>query len=343
MLLKNTTQEKGCTIAQQLLKGLKDFRFVWQGETLSISASIGLVAFKPFEYTLTDLIKAADVAFYIAKSKGLNKLHIYENNKRNEEQLNTEIHIANNIKEALNNGSARFELYAQDIIPLQQQSKKIHYEILIRMRDNDNNLVPPDRFLPIAERYQLMVNIDIHVLTTYLDMICQHPEHVENLHSVHINLAGGTLNNPDFQECVKKAIQQFDFPWSKLELEITETSAIGNLIQAQEFIQFCKQHDIGFALDDFGTGMSSFEYLKNLPFDVVKIDGSFVRDMLTDPVDHAMIRYTHEISKLRNQETVAEYVETQADVDELIKIGITYGQGYFLGKPRPLTDWLKNK
>ena len=112
-------------------------------------------------------------------------------------------------------------------------------------------------------------------------------------------------------------------------------------MQAQEFIQYCKQHGIGFALDDFGTGMSSFEYLKNLPFDIVKIDGSFVRDMLTDPVDHAMIRYTSEISKLRNQETVAEYVETKEDVDELRKIGITYGQGYYLGKPRPLSEWLE--
>lgn len=132
----------------------------------------------------------------------------------------------------------------------------------------------------------------------------------------------------------------YDFPWERLELEITETSAVGNLSQASEFINFCRSKGIGFALDDFGTGMSSFEYLKNLPFNVVKIDGSFVRDMLIDPVDHAMIRYTHDISQLRNQETVAEYVETEEDVNELRKIGINYGQGYHLGKPCPLNDWL---
>lgn len=340
ILLKNTSKEQGIEIAEMLIQDFNDFRFVWQGETLSISASIGLVEFKPFEYTLTDLIKSADIAFYAAKSKGQNKLHIHEETEQNDKQIKTEVHISSSIKEALNEGPARFELFAQDIVPLQLETDKVSYEILLRMWDANGDFLPPDTFLPTAERYQLMVDIDIYVLTTYLDTICKQPEHISNLHSVHINLAGGTLNNPEFQSCVKNAIKNYNFPWERLELEVTETSGIGNLVQAQEFIEYCKQHGIGFALDDFGTGMSSFEYLKNLPFDIVKIDGSFVRDMLTDPVDHAMIRYTSEISKLRNQETVAEYVETKEDVEELRKIGITYGQGYYLGKPRPLSDWL---
>jgi len=341
ILLKDTTKQDGIEISHTLLRDMNDFRFVWQGETLSISASIGLVEFKPFEYTLTDLIKAADIAFYAAKTKGQNKLHVHEDSEQNGEKFKTEVHIAGYIKEALKDGPSRFELFAQDIVPLQIETNKISYEILLRMWDSHGDFLPPDSFLPTAERYQLMVDIDIYVLTTYLDTISAEPEHIKKLHSVHINLAGGTLNHPDFQACVKNAIQNYNFPWQRLELEVTETSGIGNLVQAQKFIQYCKQHGIGFALDDFGTGMSSFEYLKNLPFDIVKIDGSFVRDMLTDPVDHAMIRYTNEISKLRNQETVAEYVETKEDVDELRKIGITYGQGYYLGKPRPLSGWLE--
>ena len=341
ILLKSTEYEEGIKIAKYLLQELSDFRFVWQSETLSISASIGLVVFHPFEYTLTNLIKAADIAFYNAKAKGQNKLHVYDENDKDEKQLSSEIQIAGYIKEALKGGPSRFELYAQDIVPLQRDSSKVSYEILIRMFDSNGNFLAPDEFLPIADRYQLMIDIDKHVLTSYLDIISRNPQHLEELESVHINLAGGTLNQVEFQDCVKGAIEKYTFPWERLELEVTETSSIGNLLQAQEFINFCKQHGIGFALDDFGTGMSSFEYLKNLPFNIVKIDGSFVRDMLSDPVDHAMIRYTHEISKLRNQETVAEYVETEADVDELRKIGITYGQGYFLGKPRPLAEWLK--
>ena len=142
------------------------------------------------------------------------------------------------------------------------------------------------------------------------------------------------------EDKLKQAIETFDFPWDRLELEITETSAVGNFVQASEFINYCRSKGIGFALDDFGTGMASFEYLKNLPFNVVKIDGSFVRDMLTDPVDHAMIRYTQDISQLRNQETIAEYVETEEEVAELKRIGITYGQGHYFGKARTLQDCL---
>jgi len=341
ILLKNTTEQQGTAVAEKLLKELADFRFVWQSEAVSVSASIGMVVFRPFEYTFTNLIKSADIAFYNAKAKGQNKLHIYDENDKDEKQLISEIQIAGFIKEALNAGPSRFELYAQDIVPLQRETDKVSYEILIRMFDSNGKFLPPDHFLPVAERYQLMVDIDKHVLISYLEAIKENPQHLNKLESVHINLAGGTLNQVEFQDRVKNAIELFDFPWERLELEVTETSSIGNLVHAQEFIKFCQQRGIGFALDDFGTGMSSFEYLKNLPFDIVKIDGSFVRDMLTDPVDHAMIRYTHEISKLRDQETVAEYVETKEDVEELRKIGITYGQGYFLGKPRPLSEWLE--
>lgn len=166
-------------------------------------------------------------------------------------------------------------------------------------------------------------------------------KHIENLHSAHINLAGSTLNNPDFQAKVKEAIEHFDFPWGKLELEVTESSAIGSFNQANEFISWLKGKNIGLALDDFGTGMASFEYLKSLPFDVVKVDGSFVKDMHTDPTDKAVIKYIQEIAHLKGQETVAEYVETAQDVEELTKIGITYGQGFFLGKPRSLSSWLE--
>ena len=339
VLLKNTNQEQGVKLANDILEKFRDFRFVWQGQTFSVSASLGLIAFKPFEYTLLELIKDLDLAFYAAKSKGLNKLHVYQTDKSNEEIISSDIQMAGYIKEALKEGPSRFELYAQDIVPLQTESDKFSYEILIRMFDSNGEFLAPYQFLSTAERYQLMVDIDIHVFSSYVNYIIKKPAHLERLHSAHINLAGGTLNHPDFQKCVKETIATVDFPWERLELEVTETSSIGDLVQAQEFIEYCKQHKIGFALDDFGTGMSSFEYLKNLPFDIVKIDGSFVRDMLTDPVDHAMIRYTHEISKLRNQKTVAEFVETKEMVDELREIGITYGQGYYLGKPRPLKEW----
>jgi diguanylate cyclase (GGDEF)-like protein len=342
LLLKNNSLEDSKEFLQLSLEKLRDFRFSNKNETFSISACISLVHFKAFEYTLKELLKASLGALYTAKDRGRNKSHIYDKSDENIKRFSIEFDTAKFIKEALKDGPSRFELFAQDIVPLQYESDKISYEILIRMWDKDGNFVSPLDFLPTAERYQLMADIDSYVLWTYLETVTKNKKHIEKLHSAHINLAGSSLNNIDFQSKVKEAIKYFDFPWEKLELEVTESSAIGSFNMANEFISFLKSEKIGLALDDFGTGMASFEYLKSMPFDVVKIDGSFVKDMHTDPIDKAVIKYIQEIATLKNQETVAEYVETKEDVDELRKLGITYGQGYFLGKPRPLSSWLED-
>ncbi len=341
VLLKSNSFEEAKTFLNNSLQRLSDFRFSNKSETFSISASMSLIHFKAFQFTLKELLKASSSSLYSAKSKGRNKSHIYDANDENIKRFSIELDTAKYIKEALGSGPSRFELFAQDIVPLQYKSDKIGYEILIRMWDKDNNFISPADFLPTAERYQLMADIDIYVLWTYLEMVTQNKEHIEKLHCAHINLAGSSLNNIDFQNKVKEAIEYFDFPWEKLELEITESSAIGSFNTANEFISWIKSKKIGLALDDFGTGMASFEYLKNMPFDVVKIDGSFVKDMHIDPTDKAVIKYIQEIASLKNQETVAEYVETKEDVEELTKIGVTYGQGYYLGKPRALSSWLE--
>ncbi len=341
VLLKDTSAKYGKEFLEKSLERLHDFRFSHKNETYSVSACISLLYFKPFEFTMQELLKATTSSLYTAKQKGRGKSHIYDPSDEKIKRVNIEIETAKMIKEALNGGPSRFELFAQDIVPLQEDSDKIGYEILIRMWDKDNNFISPGDFLPAAERYQLMADIDAHVLWTYLETVSKDKKHIDKLHSAHINLAGSSLNNPDFQAKVKEAIAHFNFPWEKLELEVTESSAIGNFNLANEFIAWLKGNQIGLALDDFGTGMASFEYLKSMPFDVVKVDGSFVKDMHTDPTDKAVIKYIQEIADFKGQETVAEFVETQEDVDELRKIGITYGQGYYLGKPRSLSSWLE--
>jgi len=340
VLLKDSNKEDGLHFLEKSLKKLSDFRFTPENEAYSVSASIGFIHFKSFEYTFKELIKAINSSLYSAKALGRNKSYIFNPDDVMSKRFDKELETAAFIKEALLNGPSRYELFAQAIVPLQYETDKFSYEILIRMWDKDNNFIPPDEFLPTAQRYQLMTDIDIWVLWTYLETVTKNQEHIKQLHSVHINLAGSSLTNPDFQTKVKEAVTSFNFPWNKLELEVTETSAVGNFNKANEFIIWLKNVGIGLALDDFGTGMASFEYLKSMPFDIVKIDGSFIKDMHNDPTDKAVIKYIHEISTLKGQETVAEYVETQEDVDELRKIGITYGQGYFLGKPKPLQDWI---
>lgn len=342
VLLKNYDIDNSKKFLDESLEKLRDFRFSNKNQTFSISASISLVNFKPFQYTLKELLKASSSSLYTAKSKGRNKSHIYDASDETIKRFSIELETANLIKEALGDGPSRFELFAQDIVPLQYETNKIGYEILIRMWDRDGNFISPADFLPAAERYQLMTDIDKFVLWTYLESVTNDKKHLDKLHCAHINLAGSSLNNIDFQNKVKEAVEYFDFPWEKLELEVTESSAIGSFNMANEFITWLKSKKIGLALDDFGTGMASFEYLKSMPFDVVKIDGSFVKDMHIDPTDKAVIKYIQEIASLKNQETVAEYVETKEDVDELRKIGVTYGQGYFLGKPRALSSWLKD-
>ena len=341
LLVEDINEADLTALLNEIIEELKDFRFSWEGQAYSVSASMGAVLFRPNQYTQEELIKAVNNAFQAAKSKGRGKYEVYLECTKASLQYEQDIKIARAIKDALSGErSANFELFAQPIVPLQEPSEKYSYEILLRMKGSEGELISPGEFLPTAERYQLMAEIDSFVLWRYLELVSKHRQHLEKLHIAHVNLSGASLNNPDFQARLKQAVDHFQFPWHKLGLEVTETSAVGNFNQARAFIEYCKNLGIGLALDDFGTGMSSFEYLKSLPFDVVKIDGSFVKDMHTDPTDKAVIRYIQEISALRNQKTVAEYVETEDDVNVLREIGITYGQGYHLGKPKPLSEWL---
>lgn len=343
ILLSHCSETNGIKVAEHYQALLKEFPFQWEEKLQATSASIGMITFAPYEFTLDELLKTVDLALEAAKSAGRNQLHRFNPDNDQTKRLEAEVQVAALLKEALHDGPARFVLYTQKIAPLSKADGVINYEVLIRMLNGKGELLTPDRFLPTAERYQMMADIDAWVLYHYLETASANPKHIKQLGFAHINLAGGTLNNPNFQKQLKKAIARFDFPWNKLELEITETTAVGNFGQARRFIEYCRNKGIGFALDDFGTGMASFDYLKNLPFDVVKIDGSFVRNLHNDPADQAMISYTHEICKMRNQKTIAEYVETQQDVDKLADIGIDYGQGYFLGRPLPLDELLECK
>ena len=340
ILLPGLDENQAQDYASNLAATLNGFRFTWQEHLFNITCTIGGVCYKPFEFTPQSISIALDSAFYAAKAKGHGQTHFYRPDDEKVQQYRSDVETVSILRDALLKGEARFELYAQAIVPFQKETTQVSYEILLRLKDAEGNLVYPDVFLPTADRYQLMVAVDSYVLWQYLETVSQHPEHIRNLAFVNINLGGATLNNPEFQEKIRQAISTFDFPWDKLVLEVTETSAVGNLALAADFIQYCRKLGMRVALDDFGTGMASFEYLKHLPLDVVKIDGSFVRDMLDDPVDRAMVSYVNDISKLRHQETIAEFVEFEEHEKLLKEIGIDYGQGYYLEKPKPLQDWL---
>lgn len=350
-LLPDYDEERARQETRGLLERIGELRFRWQQSAFDVTASAGLVAFRPCEYHRDDLIAAADSALRQARMRGHQQLHCHRADAEHQRRESAERLAASAIREALRDGPARFELFAQPIVPLVPSSTSaslaaassaptINYEILLRLRTGDGELMSPGVFLPAAERYQLMSAIDQKVFADFFAAMEDYPAHLRTLGFASINLSGSTLTHPDFQAWFSEVLARRDFPWRKLVVEVTETTAVGNLPQASDFIARCRAAGVRVALDDFGTGLSSFEYLKSLPFDRIKIDGSFIRDMLTDPVDYETVRYIHQIARLRDQRTIAEFVETEAQCDALREIGIDYGQGYLLGRPRPLLELL---
>lgn len=341
LLLPATTTEQATRLAEALIESIRETRFIWQGQPFQVGASIGLVSFSS-ENPLAWIYQAADTACYTAKATGRDRYVWYEPDDASVREQQGDILALNRLRAALGHGPARFELWAQAIVPLApaQADDRLRYEVLLRMRDGAGKLVSPGEFLPAAERHGEIVRVDSWVLWHYLEQVCQVPEHLARLDFVDVNVTGLSLVHPDFRATLEKAIAHFPFPWPKLTLEITETSAVRNFDQARSLIEFCKRHGIRFALDDFGTGMASFDYLKRLPFDTIKIDGSFVRSVTDDAMDAAVVEFIVRAAELNGQHTVAEFIENAAIADRVRELGVRFGQGYHLGRPLVLTEWL---
>jgi EAL domain-containing protein (putative c-di-GMP-specific phosphodiesterase class I) len=235
----------------------------------------------------------------------------------------------------------RFCLFAQPIIPLEKVQGH-HYEILLRMIDDKGDIVPPGAFLPAAERYNLIEKLDAWVVRRTFATLAEHPDFTEQLSMVSINLSGPSLTNSDFLELITEQIRKNHIDPSKVCFEVTETVAISNLNAAVAFISILKEIGCRFALDDFGSGLSSFGYLKNLPVNILKIDGMFVKDILEDPIDLAMVKSINEIGHVMGMKTVAEFVENDDIKQRLKELGVNYAQGYGVGKPGSFIELVKN-
>jgi diguanylate cyclase (GGDEF)-like protein/PAS domain S-box-containing protein len=338
ILLEGCSIDHARELAEALRKIVEDFRFVWDNTAFRVGVSIGLVPITGDCGTLTDVLSAADSACYVAKDQGRNRIHIYEPDDEAVMERHGQMQWVQRIQHVLEQD--RFRLYFQPIAKLHREpdeKETLHGEVLIRMLDDDQCIVGPGAFIPSAERYLIMPAVDRWVVSNTFSMLMLDKENiVERISTCCINLSGQSLSDARFLDFLVEEIRNSGVPPELLCFEITETAVIANLCNASRLIS--KMRDLGcrFALDDFGVGLSSFGYLKNLPVDYLKLDGCFVKNMVRDNIDHAMVKAINHIGHTMNIRTIAEFVETEETLEAVREVGIDYAQGYAIARPAPI-------
>jgi len=336
ILLEHCQVGQAIQIADKIRQKIKDYRFNWDDKVFEIGVSIGIVGVTKDNADLTTLMSSADVACYAAKDAGRNRVHVYEASDDATALRHGEMHWTGRIQHALVNN--RFVLYMQPIVNIAGSSEE-HYEILLRMLNDSGEIIPPGAFMPAAERYNLMNNIDRWVISAAFRYIADydHSNRIMGTNKViSINLSGDSVNDKTMLAFIKRERDATGIDFENVCFEITETIAISNLSKASEFMNALKEYGCQFALDDFGSGLSSFAYLKTLPVDFLKIDGSFVKDVSRDEIDRAMVASIQKIGEIMSLKTVAEKVEDEETLVILKEIGIDFVQGFHLGRPEPI-------
>ncbi|MFT3736756.1 MAG: EAL domain-containing protein [Rhodocyclaceae bacterium] len=339
ILLENCPPSVAERVAEKVRRAVKEFQFLWQDKTFGIGVSIGVVS-RRGDQPLGELLRAADSACYVAKEKGRNLVHVYREEDADLVRRNGEMGWVARIEQALRDD--RFQLYLQPIVPNDWKpgERHEHYEVLVRMRDPSGTLIPPNAFIPAAERYGLMPAVDRWIVEHALELLASRGEDAPRL-SLSINLSGTSINQDGFLPFVVEQINRTQPPVGTICFEITETAAIGNLTAFGRMMHELKALGCLFSLDDFGSGMSSFAYLKHLPVDYVKIDGAFVKDIEDDLTDRAMVEAINNIAHVMGIRTVAEFVENEGIRRQLDAIGVDFLQGYGIGHPRPASEVLE--
>ena len=332
ILLESCSLDEAMRTAEALREAVRNFKFTWEERTFRLGASIGVVPISSDNADVASVLSAADSACQAAKEAGRNRVHSFEENDIDLMRRRREMQWAARINNALEEG--RFELFRQTILPLQVPDSGAHYELLLRMRDEAGKIVSPDNFMTAAERYGITPSIDRWVIENAFRWLVSEADEREKLTMCSINLSGQSLGDDKFLPYVIDQFHRSGLDASKICFEITETAAIASFSQANRFIQALKELGCKFALDDFGTGLSSFGYLKHFPVDFLKIDGSFVKEILHDPIDREMVRSINEIGHLTGKQTIAEFAENQEIINMLQSLGVDYAQGYGVSQPQ---------
>lgn len=331
VLLESCSLDEAMNTAETLRVAIGEYKFVWEGRNFRLGVSIGVVPITADNESVATMLSAADSACAAAKEAGRNRIHSFQENDIDLMRRRREMQWAARINNALEED--RFELFRQTIKPLQTEEDGAHYEILVRMRDESGDIISPGLFIEAAERYGITPNIDRWVIRSAFRWLVSEADERERLTMCSINLSGLSLADEKFLPFVIEQFKMSGLDATKICFEITETAAIASYAQANRFINALKELGCMFALDDFGTGLSSFGYLKHFPVDFLKIDGSFVKEILHDPIDREMVRSINEIGHLTGKRTIAEFAENEEIITMLRGMGIDYAQGYGVSEP----------
>jgi diguanylate cyclase (GGDEF)-like protein/PAS domain S-box-containing protein len=332
VLLESCSLEEALRTAESLREAIRNFRYTWEDRSFRLGCSIGVVPITAENEDVASVLSAADSACGAAKESGRNRVHCFEENDIDLMRRRREMQWAARINNALE--ESRFELFRMTILPLQKEDAGEHFELLLRMRDESGKIVAPDQFIAAAERYGITPSIDRWVIDSAFRWLVSEADERKRLSMCSINLSGQSLGDDKFLPYVIEQFHRSGIDGSKTCFEITETAAIANFSQASRFIQALKELGCKFALDDFGTGLSSFGYLKHFPVDFLKIDGSFVKGVLHDPIDREMVRSINEIGHLTGKQTIAEWAENAEIIEVLRGLGVDYAQGYGVSQPQ---------
>ncbi len=332
LLFERCSLEKAIEIAEGIISLVKSYDFNWDERTFRVGVSIGIVKLTPDTTDAATAMNQADVACYAAKDMGRNCVHVYEIDDSKTSDHHKELGWISNIKDSIQQD--RFRLYVQPIVPISSSAPLPMYEVLLRVINDAGEIVSPGKYIPAAERFNLMREVDEWVLEKVINIISEK----ENYPGMCINLSNNSLADKEFFFFVENLLQQHSIQQGQLCIEITEKTAIKNIQQTVKFIEALKRLNCQFALDDFGSGISSFGYLKDLPVDYLKIDGGIVSNMAQGNIDHAMVAAINQIGKVMGIKTIAEHVENESTLIQLKTIGVDFAQGYTISRPFPIEE-----
>ncbi|MBC7655779.1 MAG: EAL domain-containing protein, partial [Frankiaceae bacterium] len=333
ILLESSSREQALEFAERMRLEIDGFVFSSEQRIYAVSVSVGLVLLDRPGLSQREVLSLADTACYMAKERGRNRVQLYSEKDADTMLRRSEMEWASRLRQALIDD--RFVLHFQELAGLQsaQDGEGLHMELLIRLRDEDGTMVPPGAFIPAAERFGLMLQLDRWVVeTAFANFARLHPDG-RPVHMCAINLSALGIEDDTFAPFVLERLARYKVPPECICFEITETAAVASMMRVVELMGTLRKVGCKFSLDDFGAGMASFGYLKNLPVDYVKIDGSFIRNLQTDPISASIVRAVTDIGHQLGLKVVAEWVGDAQTLDVLRAARVDYAQGFHVHRP----------